>query len=96
MSFKAAEAHIMLRFVVYELEQLGGSPVFGGPLMGACSSLLAFCEKIHAHPIVIPPNVLARMKEDCDLHIRCCKEAGISLTPKHHLFLHLCDRTDGN
>ena len=92
MSVKGGEAALLLKFACWELEQLGGIPSFGSALVGAVltlQSILDLRRDLGGRP---SQEALQRIRAQVDVHIRCCKRAGIALIPKSHQILHLIDR----
>ena len=92
MSTKGGESAMLLKFTVWLLDELGGADVFGEALIGAVVSLQAFLDKrreVRGRP---DDGTLRYMRIQMDVHIRCCRQAGISLIPKSHLSTHLVDR----
>ena len=96
MSIKGGEAAVLLKFTLWMLERLGGIPVFGAPLVGAVVSLqriLDLRRDLGGRP---SQATLQAIRVQAEVHIRCCKKAGISLIPKSHQMTHMVDRMGGH
>ncbi len=93
MSLKAAEAGIVLPFVVNELMVLGGPAVFGAMLIGAGTSLLAFCRKIKSCKVIVGPQQYKELMLSLDAFLMCAKSSNLTLTGKAHQLAHLVQRT---
>ena len=92
MSIKGGEAAVLLSFVIWEMEQLGGLPVFGAPLFGAAVSLqriLDLRRDVGGRP---GEAIMRTLRAQVDVHQRCCKRAGIAVIPKTHQMMHMVDR----
>ena len=93
MSIKGGEAALLLRFILWELENLGGIQIFGAALVGAVVSLQTILDK-RRNVLGKTDHVTMRaLRSQVAVHIRCCRRAGISLIPKSHQLLHLIDRS---
>ena len=92
MSLKAAECGLMLPFAMHCLTKFGGRGVFGPYLYQAGASLMSVLTIIRGHRVLVPEADRQLMITHMDMHIRCCIQCHIQLTPKHHLTVHMIFR----
>lgn len=96
MTMKAGEANTLMDFTVWALQKYGGEGKFGPDIVQAGRALQVFCKEIHGDGEHMPtPVSSSRMHQAYDTHLRACKRAGVSFTPKHHLCAHMLHRTMG-
>ena len=93
LKLKAAECGLILKFLLFYIRELGGADVFGPSLIGAGHALEDFLQACRDEPCVVSDQGCQRMLDAISIHNRCCKAAGVQLTPKHHLACHLAART---
>lgn len=93
MSLKAGEMATMVKFSIGVLTKFGGKNKFGEDLMLAGSSLQTFIAALKEGDHIMPtPDQLETIRTSYDCHLRACKKAGISYSPKHHLCTHMVAR----
>jgi len=92
MSLKAAECGLMLPFSMHLVEKFGGSEVHGPYLYQAGDSLLQLLTLIRGNHLIVHDLERNLLIEHFDMHLRCCLACKISLTPKHHLTVHMICR----
>ena len=98
MSMKAGESAHLLKFAIHALEkytQENGLEMFGeagAALVGAAVSLQAVLDGRRQFAAIPDAKDMRYLKQQLDIHIRCCKRSGIALAPKAHLATHLIDR----
>ena len=91
---KAAETKGLTYFCLHVLAKLGHNiPHLAGPLSQAGRAILQYMECLERYPP--QPNA-----QQCQIlftlgmrHLRLAKAAGVELSPKHHLFVHMLRRT---
>ena len=93
---KAAETKGLVGFALDLLKNMrrrfaGTSDI--GFLIGAGEALQEYFDLIGDAPRNVPPHTLQRMFDAVKRHIVLSARAGVPLTPKHHLMLHLVSRT---
>ncbi len=64
-----------------------------GPLIAAGESLVEYFDVLSSHGHVIPRSAVQRLYDLCKRYLRMATEAGVSMKPKAHLFMHLVART---
>jgi hypothetical protein len=98
MSLKAGELKYMVAFTLAELKKYGWIERFGKDLLTAGLALQTFVSEL-ARPdqgeVLPTPAGMARIRKAYDTHLRACKDAGVGLSPKHHLACHLVHRKSG-
>lgn len=65
-------------------------------LISAGEALNKYFELLASSPRRVPLNILQEMYDTVKMHLTMCKRAGVPMKPKHHLLLHLVERTAKN
>eukprot|EP00959_Pyramimonas_sp_CCMP1952_P440370 9220047-Pyramimonas_sp.AAC.1 len=91
---KAGEVGTLLEFSLHMLKKHGGTARYGRSFIVAGESMSQFLQIVRdcPGPVMSEPQRAALMNCAC-LHVRACKQSGVHCVPKHHLTLHLADRT---
>jgi hypothetical protein len=92
---KGAETKGLVPFVVMLVDRFKGrlGVIEGDALHGAGVALQAYFDLLESSPRNVPPHNLQRMFDMVKRHIVLSLRAGIPMKPKHHLLLHLVERT---
>ena len=93
MTLKAAECGPMLEFVLWLLHKHGGVGTFGAAFIEAGESLKLLVKGLGSKAMVPTADEMKNLRSILQTHIRSCRLAGINLVPKHHLLIHMLDRT---
>lgn len=92
---KAAETKGLLPFALHLLREHRAcfeEPEIGY-LIGAGAALQAYFDLLDEAPRNVPPQTLQLMYDAVKRHVSLSQKAGVPLKPKHHLLLHLVERT---
>ena len=95
MTLKAAECGPMLDWCLQLLQKHGGVASFGEEFIQAGLSLRAFVKGIGANTFLPTPEQMGHLRAQLQMHLKCCRKSGINLVPKHHLTIHMLERTPG-
>ena len=82
----------MLPFCMHLVHKFGGHEVHGPYLYQAGESLVQLLSLIREIRVSVPEHEQNLLALHFDMHIRCCMGCEISLTPKHHLTVHMICR----
>jgi hypothetical protein len=82
----------MVSFSPHLLNKYGGAAKFGNDLIKAGTSLQAFMSAIRQGHVMPSADQMDEIRSSYDAHLRSCKAAGISFSPKYHLACHLVAR----
>lgn len=93
MSIKAGEMKTLVDFAVWALAKHGGGEKFGTDLVLAGTSLQVFMRECASGTVAASGAQHARLRQAYDTHLRSCKRAGVTFSPKHHLTCHMVART---
>jgi hypothetical protein len=93
MSLKAGEVNTMLEFTIHALNKHGGGAKFGREFMNAGQSIRNFVRELKKGDVMPSPVQMENIIKFYDQHLRSCKASGISFSPKHHLAIHMVQRT---
>ena len=87
---KAAETGVLMRWAVDFCGTNDGAQLkHSGLLSVAGVALVAYIDKLKALPFVVPWNECQVLLDLCLRHIYLMTQAGCSLTPKFHLWVHM-------
>eukprot|EP00959_Pyramimonas_sp_CCMP1952_P320381 6704666-Pyramimonas_sp.AAC.1 len=92
---KAGEMSVLLNFAVHELLVYGGAEVFTDAFVTAGSTMVQFLDTIRGMGVVVRPEEREALVGLSGIFLRACEASGVSHVPKHHLVVHLADRTSG-
>ena len=91
---KAAETKGLTYFCLHLLDKLGGHiPNLVGPLMEAGRAITQYMECLDRYPPQPDANQCQVLFTLGMRHLRLAKAAGVELSPKHHLFIHMMRKT---
>ena len=90
---KAAEAAGILPFCVAELAQRAADTEKGRLLQAAGAAVCEFLELLRAEPVKLSVTVAQKLLDLAVRHVTLAARADIALKPKHHLFIHLAQRS---
>ena len=90
---KAGEIGVLLEFALFKLGEAGGADVFGHPFIVAGSALSQFLRATRKLNYVVSQAQRNELVGLACIYLRSCEASGVSHVPKHHLFVHLADRT---
>eukprot|EP00959_Pyramimonas_sp_CCMP1952_P080724 1686705-Pyramimonas_sp.AAC.1 len=74
------------------VQKFGGVQVHGPYLYQAGESLVQLMAVIRGNRVVMPDAERDQLIWHFDMHMRCCTACSITLTPKHHLTVHMICR----
>eukprot|EP00959_Pyramimonas_sp_CCMP1952_P403015 8444742-Pyramimonas_sp.AAC.1 len=95
MSLKAAEAGMLVRFVVDLLVKLGGPGKFGLPVICAGESLVRYMSVMREIEVVPTDVQYNDMLNASQVHLTSCRACGIAFVPQHHVLARMTVRTHG-
>eukprot|EP00959_Pyramimonas_sp_CCMP1952_P229205 4792493-Pyramimonas_sp.AAC.1 len=92
---KAGELGVLLEFALHKLNDAGGPAVFTHAFIVAGSTLSQFLRATRALNYVVSQAQRDELVGLACIYLRACETSGVNHVPKHHLFVHLADRTAG-
>jgi hypothetical protein len=83
-----------MEFALFKLMECGGGNVFGDAFIAAGSALSQLLGSIRTMNRVVSQAQRDNLVELACVFLRACDASGLKHVPKHHLIVHLADRTD--
>jgi len=92
---KAAETKGLVPFALSLVAKFEGRlvPLDFRLMRGSGAALQEYIQLLDSSPRVVPRPTIQKMYDAAKRHIVLCRQMGVRLRPKHHLFLHLVART---
>ena len=94
MPTKAAETRDLMTWALQALRDLGSDVPHRDRLLAAGDAMERYLELIWTSPRIVPAATVNELWCCCQRHILLSQRAGITMTPKHHLFVHLTRGSD--
>ena len=89
---KAAETGLLVPFAMHLLSMYGGVVDCKASLQEAGAALCEWLDIVRAEDRIVLPSAQQQLIEEAQRHLLYSAKAGITHTPKHHLFAHITHR----